>query len=163
MPSPTPRSANVLPNTPPSLSPLSDVELILGQTLVFTASATDADVPAQLLTFSLGPGAPAGASINSMTGQFNWTPTTAPVTNAISVIVADNGNPSLTATQSFYATVFPPPSISMEMFEGQLQFTWPRGTLQEAHEVTGPYSDVTDVSPFVPTLLGDRKFYRIRL
>jgi hypothetical protein len=137
--------------------------LILGQTLVFTASATDADVPAQVLTFSLGPGAPVGASINSMTGQFNWTPTIAPGTNPISVIVADNGHPSLTATQSLFATVFPPPSITTEIFEGQLQLTWPKGTLQEADEVTGPYSDVTDVSPFVPTLSGDRKFFRIRL
>jgi putative Ig domain-containing protein/flagellar hook capping protein FlgD len=39
----------------------------------FTASATDADVPPQTLTFSLV-GAPAGATINASTGVFTWTP-----------------------------------------------------------------------------------------
>src|SRR5678816_1422334 len=42
----------------------------------FTASATDADLPAQALTFSLV-GAPTGASINPTTGAFSWTPTEA--------------------------------------------------------------------------------------
>jgi hypothetical protein len=41
----------------------------------FTATATDADDPAQALTFSLV-GAPAGASINS-SGVFSWTPSEA--------------------------------------------------------------------------------------
>ena len=40
----------------------------------FTAAATDVDVPAQTLTFSLV-GAPAGAAIDSDTGVFTWTPT----------------------------------------------------------------------------------------
>ncbi|QDA58785.1 putative Ig domain-containing protein [Hymenobacter jejuensis] len=39
----------------------------------FTATATDADVPAQPLTFSLA-GAPLGASIGSTSGVFTWTP-----------------------------------------------------------------------------------------
>src|SRR5678815_1575157 len=38
----------------------------------FTASATDADLPAQALAFSLV-GAPAGASIDATTGVFTWT------------------------------------------------------------------------------------------
>jgi hypothetical protein len=42
----------------------------------FTATATDSDLPAQALTFSLV-GAPTGASINSSTGAFSWTPTEA--------------------------------------------------------------------------------------
>src|SRR5678816_901871 len=42
----------------------------------FTATATDADVPAQTLTFSLV-GAPSGASIDGSTGAFSWTPTEA--------------------------------------------------------------------------------------
>lgn len=43
-----------------------------GQTLTFTAAASDVDVPAQTLTFSLV-GAPSGATINSSTGAFTWT------------------------------------------------------------------------------------------
>ena len=41
-----------------------------------TAAATDVDVPAQTLTFSLVD-APAGAAINGTTGVFTWTPTEA--------------------------------------------------------------------------------------
>src|SRR5204863_1182431 len=42
----------------------------------FTASATDADLPAQPLAFSLV-GPPAGAAIDGTTGAFSWTPTEA--------------------------------------------------------------------------------------
>jgi hypothetical protein len=42
----------------------------------FTATATDSDVPAQTLTFSLV-GAPTGAAIDGSTGAFSWTPTEA--------------------------------------------------------------------------------------
>ena len=48
-----------------------------GTSLTFTASATDPDIPAQSLIFSLDPGAPAGASINPGSGVFKWTPTEA--------------------------------------------------------------------------------------
>ncbi|MFO1512374.1 MAG: lamin tail domain-containing protein [Verrucomicrobiota bacterium] len=159
----TPRSANVLPNSPPTLAALNNVELIIGQSLNFTASASDTNVPAQTLTFSLGAGAPAGASINASSGQFHWTPTTAPSTNNISVIVTDSGTPSLSATQSFQVIVFPLPSIGFNFSGGQLQFSWPVGTLQQADEVSGPYVDVTDVSPYVPVMNAPKKFYRLHL
>src|SRR6185503_13272790 len=42
----------------------------------FTATATDSDLPAQTLTFSLV-GAPSGATIDGTTGAFSWTPTEA--------------------------------------------------------------------------------------
>jgi hypothetical protein len=42
----------------------------------FTAAATDSDVPAQTVTFSLV-GAPSGASIGASSGVFTWTPTEA--------------------------------------------------------------------------------------
>src|SRR5205807_1074715 len=44
--------------------------------LTFTAHATDVDVPANALTFSLL-GAPEVAAINAATGVFSWTPTEA--------------------------------------------------------------------------------------
>ncbi|MGA2852865.1 MAG: lamin tail domain-containing protein [Verrucomicrobiota bacterium] len=159
---PTPRAANVLPNTPPILAAINDVEMIVGQTLVFTASATDTNVPAQTLAFSLGAGAPAAATINPATGQFQWTPASAPGTNTISVVVTDNGAPSLSATQTFHVIVFPLPSISVNFPAGQLQLSWPVGTLQEADDVTGPFNDVTDVSPYSPVMTAPKKFYRIR-
>jgi hypothetical protein len=84
--------------------------MILGQTLSFIASATDADQPLQTLTFTLGAGAPVGASITT-NGQFTWTPAVAPTTNTINVVVTDNGTPNLSAKQTFTVTVKPPPQL----------------------------------------------------
>ncbi len=65
------------PNGAPTLSGVpASVTIPEVSPYTFTATATDADVPAQTLTFSLI-GAPAGASINSSTGVFSWTPTEA--------------------------------------------------------------------------------------
>ncbi len=160
---PTPGAANFLPNTAPTLTPINPQSVTLGQTLVFTASAADADVPAQMLTFSLGAGSPPGAAINSASGQFTWTPGIAPVTNSVNIIVTDNGVPSLSATQAFLVTVYLPPTISVQANGNQMQLTWPRGTLQAADEVAGPYQDVLANSPFTVDLSASKKFYRIRL
>src|SRR4030095_4357935 len=62
-------------NNPPVLAAIGDKSVNEGSTLSFTATATDPDLPAQALTFVLV-GAPAGASINSSSGAFTWTPTT---------------------------------------------------------------------------------------
>ena len=77
MTNPTPRLPNQLAqvvNTPPVLDPIGDKALYLGQTLTFTATASDADLPAQILGFTLEVGAPPGAGINLNSGLFNWTP-----------------------------------------------------------------------------------------
>src|SRR5206468_923788 len=75
-----------------------------GQPLSFTATATDADIPPNVLAFSLDPGAPAGATINTSTGAFNWTPSafgSFPVT----VRVTDNGTPPLSDFEAITITV----------------------------------------------------------
>jgi len=117
------------PNTAPVLAPIANQFLILGQTLSQTASATDTDLPPQTLTFSLGPGAPAGATIGPVSGQLRWMPTNAPATNTLSVIVTDNGLPSLSATQSFTVTVLPPaprPQLgSVRLGASTFSFSWP--------------------------------------
>ena len=128
MPTPTPRLPNVVPNTPPLLAVISNMSLTLGQTLAFTASATDTDQPPQTLSFTLGAGAPASATIGAATGQFTWTPTNAPSANSISVIVADNGVPSLSATQIFSVLVFLPPRLGgISSSGGQFTFGWQSG------------------------------------
>ena len=45
------------PNTPPTLAPIANQTVNVGQTVAFTASATDTDQPPQTLTFSLLSGA----------------------------------------------------------------------------------------------------------
>src|SRR6185295_11686337 len=69
----------------------------------FTATATDHDLPAQTLTFSLS-GQPSGASIGASSGAFTWTPTEAqgPGTYTFDVIVSDG---TLTDTKTIAITV----------------------------------------------------------
>ena len=86
----------------------------------------------------------------------------APSTNSFSIIVADNGTPSLTATQTFNVVIYLPAPIGLQMFGNQMVLSWPRGTLQQADEVTGPYSDMPQSSPYFVTPNTARKFYRIR-
>ena len=61
---------------PPVVAPLGPFSVDEGDTLAFTATATDPDLPANTLTFSLGGGAPSGAAITAG-GDFTWTPTEA--------------------------------------------------------------------------------------
>jgi hypothetical protein len=117
MTTPTPRAANVLgngQNTPPVMTSIDDRVITFGQTLNFTAMATDADVPAQSMAFSLDAGAPLGANITSE-GSFAWAPTLAqtPSTNTIIVRVTDNGVPPASATRSFTVRVVPPPRTAI--------------------------------------------------
>ena len=68
-------------NLPPVLNPIGNQEVDELDTLTFTATASDSDIPAQTLTFSLEDGTtgevPDGATIDPDTGEFTWTPTEA--------------------------------------------------------------------------------------
>jgi hypothetical protein len=96
------------PNTPPTLAPIANQTVNVGQTVAFTASAADTDQPPQTLTFSLLSG-PTNASVNAGSGAFSFRPlvTQANSTNNFTVQVSDNGTPPLSATQSFTVTVNP--------------------------------------------------------
>ena len=61
-------------NDPPVLDPIGSQSVTEGTILTFTATATDIDLPAQLLTYSLESGVPSGAEITS-DSIFTWTPT----------------------------------------------------------------------------------------
>jgi hypothetical protein len=78
-------------------------------TLVVTNTAFDEDIPACHLTYSLVD-APTGAAIDS-NGIITWTPgfQQAAVTRTFVTVVADDGTPSLSDTNSFSVTVNPPP------------------------------------------------------
>jgi hypothetical protein len=94
-------------NHAPTLSPIADRIINEGSLLSITNMASDPDVPAQTLTFSLGAGTPAGCVINPTNGIISWTPAfgQGPSTNLITVVVTDNGNPPLSATQQFNIVV----------------------------------------------------------
>ena len=91
-------------NDAPVLGAIADRTVEEGTQLKFTATATDVDGPKDKLTFSLGTGAPAGATINSKTGEFKWTPTAqqGPGVYEITVKVTDG---EAMASQTFKVTV----------------------------------------------------------
>lgn len=60
-------------NQTPTLDSIGNRTVYLGNTLLFTATGHDSDVPAQTLSYSLL-NAPAGATIDSNSGAFSWTP-----------------------------------------------------------------------------------------
>src|SRR5262249_42566697 len=96
-------------NRAPMLSHIGNQATGEGQPLLFTAQASDPDNNA--LTFSLDPGAPAGAPINPTTGAFSWTAATtgfSRVTN-LTVRVTDNGIPSLSAAETISIAVIAGP------------------------------------------------------
>jgi hypothetical protein len=95
-------------NNPPVLAAIPDRTIAEGMTLTITNVAADPDSPPQVLTFSLSGGAASNASIDATNGVFTWTPTQGQIgSNAFEVIVADNGLPSLSATQTFSVKVLP--------------------------------------------------------
>jgi alpha-tubulin suppressor-like RCC1 family protein len=98
------RDYTLVINRPPILAALGNKAVAPGQLLSFTASASDPDT-ANTLSFSLA-GAPAGALINPMTGQFSWTPTQAQLgLHSFNVVVTDNGNPALSHSQPLVVNV----------------------------------------------------------
>jgi hypothetical protein len=108
-----------LMNHPPSLPPIFDTAILAGRTLYVTNSATDPDLPAQTLAFSL-PVAPPGAGINPTNGLLTWRPgmAQAGATHPLTVRVADNGAPSQSVTQNFSVAVLQPaqPNLTLPQF-----------------------------------------------
>ncbi len=113
-------------NNAPELETIPDRAINVGTILNIAGVATDSDVPAQTLSFSLI-SAVTNASIDSTTGMFHWRPlvTQANTTNQFSIVVTDNGNPNLNATQSFSVVVAPlisPDIVSPWISEGKIGF-----------------------------------------
>jgi hypothetical protein len=126
---PTPGASNGAPptNTPPVLNAIANRSVHKGYPVTFTATATDTDIPAQTLLYSLDAPFPTGASIGSGSGVFNWTPTTnqGPATYTITVRVTDNGAPALSDTKSFQIAVLNLPKVSsVEVTNGMVNIRW---------------------------------------
>jgi Ca2+-binding RTX toxin-like protein len=96
-------------NEPPVLNPIGNKSIDEGNTLTFTATATDPNV-GDTHTFSLQGPVPAGATIDPATGLFTWTPTEAqgPGTYTFDVVVTDNGTPNLSDRETIRMTVTEP-------------------------------------------------------
>ncbi len=80
-------------NVAPILAPIGSQVVDEGSTLMLDVDASDDDLPANTLAFSLI-GAPIGATIDPVTGQFAWTPSD-DGSHTFIVRVTDDGTPSL--------------------------------------------------------------------
>lgn len=96
-----------LKNYAPELSPLPPQTGLAAQPLSFTVSATDVDnAPQQTLTYSVVGQVPTGATFNTSTGLFSWTPTGAQIGTYVLVFFArDNGIPSLSDDMTVVITI----------------------------------------------------------
>lgn len=94
-------------NAAPRINAITDRSGEEGNAIRFVVTADDLDLPAQVLTFSLDDGAPAGAGIDPATGEFTWTPAEEQggMVAEITVRVTDNGSPPLDAAESFSVNV----------------------------------------------------------
>jgi hypothetical protein len=88
------------------------------------------------LTYSLDPGALAGATIDPNTGAFSWTPALGqgPATYNVTVRVTDSGSPSLSDTKIFAVTVNAAPVITAQP---QDQNAFPGGNATFSVTATG--------------------------
>jgi N-acetyl-anhydromuramyl-L-alanine amidase AmpD len=168
-------------NHPPVLGGFSNRTIHAGATLRFTALASDPD-PGQGWSFSLEPGAPAGAAIDAVSGWLTW-PTSAAhlnTTNAVTVRVTDTGTPALSDARSFTIVVVGLPVLAAGITSNHVVLSW-RAIAGQTYRVQAKFelgdaewTDVTDVQAAGETatlvdslelggLITPRKFYRIRV
>ena len=92
-------------NTPPELSPVSNVNVDELDTMAIQLSVADSDLPVNSLAYTL-PTAPDGMSV-SATGRITWTPGDVAEwsTNVVVVQVTDSGTPPLSSSRAFLVVV----------------------------------------------------------
>lgn len=96
-------------NRPPILAAIPDQTMVVGEVLWVTNSASDPDLPANTLRFSLDPGSPAGAVLDPVSGVLSWLAplAAANTTNGFKVRVTDDGTPPLSDLRTFQVLVLP--------------------------------------------------------
>jgi hypothetical protein len=170
--------------TPPvfQASGIGDRSIGAGQYLWVTNTATEPEAPPQTLSYSLLTG-PSNAQVDPVSGVLSWRPTVnqARSVNPFAIVVADNGSPSLSATNAFSVTVTNltlPYLDSMLFNSGVFQFRvsgdfGPDYILQATTNLNPPVMWmplITNLSPIPPFLFNDSgasnynsRFYRIQL
>ncbi|MGC3958044.1 MAG: Ig-like domain-containing protein [Verrucomicrobiota bacterium] len=92
-------------NQPPIITPITNVVVTPDSSVYYHVEALDPN--GDELTFSLASGAPTNAVIVATNGVFRWRPTraNASTTRNVTVVVTDNGNPPMSASNTFAITV----------------------------------------------------------
>ena len=114
----SPELVPIVPNLhAPQISSVSNQTVDEGIPLTVTLAGSDADVPAQTLSYALVSG-PAGMTVTPG-GFVSWTPTETQggATLTVQVKVTDNGVPPLSATESFQVTVRDVPQLGRTVWQ----------------------------------------------
>jgi len=175
-------SASFLPaNTAPTLAPMTNWTVNVGQTVSLTATATDPDSPPQTLAFTLLSGqASTFSQVNNTNLAYGWRPTVADAnsTNTVILKVGDNGFPSLSDTQAFSVAVNPltvPALSSVALLDGQFTMqldgqTGPDYAVQVSTNLTEWNTLLITNSPAMPWTWTDTntaslpvRFYRLKV
>jgi hypothetical protein len=135
---------NVLKNnSDPILQTISDRQAKGGNTVTFTAKATDIDVPKDTLTFHLFSYSPTSATINPATGVFSWTTPVVqnPTSYLFNISVTDGHGGG--DDQDFLIRVLPgnPTAVKGVVFTSKL------------HDSVGPYYEI------LYTVINNTPFY----
>jgi hypothetical protein len=176
----TPRLSNLIGatvNASPRLTLPAPQTVWGGQPITLTFAAADDDLPAQTLIFSLDPGAPEGAALNSDSGLFAWrAPVVTQTTEVdVPVRVTDSGFPPLSDAKSFHITILPQPSIASTSIDTDtISMRW---NVIAGHSYQAQYTDNLEtpnwisLGAVIPAAAGqitvtdpiaaNRRFYRI--
>ena len=167
-------------NTPPVIGTAANYSISPGETLSITNTASDSDLPTQILTFGAAEAFPANATIDSSSGVFSWRPlvSQADTTNLIQIEVTDSGQPNLSATNRFNVIVnpvSPPATSSTTVTDGAIDLvvdgpSGPDYSLFTSTNLVDWEPVLTVTSPVPPVTLEDTnfpngpvRFYRIQL
>jgi hypothetical protein len=142
-------------NSPPVPAAIPDQTVFATAALLVTNTATDPDLPANHLTFSLAVGAPANATLNPSNGVLVWIPTDAQAgpSNAFTIWVTDDGPPPISNSVSFLVNALPRPVIqSLVVSNNEVILTWSAvsGRVYRVQSLTNLESSWNDVPGDVP-------------
>jgi hypothetical protein len=130
-----------------------------GSIVNFKASLSDASAPPYEDESLSDPGGNSNGSADAYAIQFAAGSSNQTLT--INVTCAANyggGNVTLMA-----ATLAPPPlRLQFDFSASGLKLTWPLGTLQQASNLTGPWSAIAATSPFTVTPSAAQMFFRVK-
>ena len=167
-------------NAPPVLAAISNRTVNVGQTVAFTASATDTNQPPPTLTLRVAGATNATLTqVNNTNANFSFRPlvTQANSTNNFTLKVSDNGTPSMSATQSFSVVVNPLSAAgigNVSFAGGQLSFNvsglaGPDYAIETSTNLTQWSNVFITNSPALPFNWTDtdsaapQRFYRVKL
>ena len=78
--------------------------------------------------------------------------------------VAQNSHIEVPYTPDLQAHYFATVHLDVNQVGNSLVLSWPFGTLQQAEQVTGTYSDLTSAtSPYTNAISGSTKFFRVKV